>query len=267
MIKAASFSIIVVFLLSIMRCSGSRETQPVLQIEEDTTTSDIVEIDSVSFKGLKFYYPPTASIGLFVGEEPDTSNFYISYCCAAAYTGQSIYWHQGPANHTDVAGDHIEGGKLFRGYVEDNNTGGFVVYPYPDFHWEIVDSPAFIQRISSETRPITAFQQELLILNGEIQKFKRPDLPRLYRALCNFNGRLCVVDGTHEHLLSSFIDLLHNAGIEDALYLDMGNWSYSWYREYQEGLDIEWSSAKLIHPKPQHGKYYGSNWLAFYIVN
>lgn len=269
MIKTASFFLIVVFLLSIVRCSGGRETPPVLPIEEDTTTTaDIVEIDSVSFKGLKFYYPPITSIGLFVGEEPDTNNFYISFCCAAAYTDKSIYQHKGPANHIDVAGDHIVGGELHRGYVTENNSGGFVVYPYPDFHWEIVNSMDYRQRISAETKPCTAFQQELLILDGEIQQFIRPDKDGLYRALCNYKGRLCVVDGTHEHLLSSFVDLLYNAGIEDALYLDMGNWSYSWYREYPEQYNnIECSFAKLIQPKPQKGGYHGSNWLAFYVVN
>ena len=260
-------SLIVVFLLSIIRCSGGRETPPVLPIEEDTTTADIVEIDSISFKGLKFYYPPIASIGLSVGKEPDTSNFYISFCCAAAYTDKSIYQHQGPANHIDVAGDHIDGGELHRGYTTENNTGGFIVYPYPDFHWEIVNSMDYRQRISAETKPCTAFQQELLILHGAIQQFIRTDRPEFYRALCNYNGRLCIVDGTHKHLLSSFVDLLYNAGIEDALYLDMGNWSYSWYREYPEQYNIECSFAKLIHPKPPKGGYHGSNWLAFYVVN
>ena len=267
MIKTVSSFFITVFLLTMMRCSGGSETPPIIPVEEDTTTADIVEIDSVSFKGLKIYYPPLASISLFVGEEPDTSNFYIGFCCAAAYTDKSIYQHKGPANHRHVAGDHIDGGELYRGYPSENNTGGFVVYPYPDFHWEIVDSLDYIERISAETKPCTAFQQELLLLNGEIQEFIRPDRDELYRALCNYNGRLCVVDGTHKHLLSSFVDLLYNAGVEDALYLDMGDWNYSWYRKCPDGLDIEYSSVKIIHQKPQKGKYYGSNWLAFYVVN
>lgn len=268
MIKTVSFFLIAVSILAILRCSGGRETPPIIPVEEDTTTTaDIVEIDSVSFKGLTFYYPPIASISLFVGEEPDTSNFYIGFSCAAAYTDKSIYHHQGRANHIHVAGDHIDGGELHRGYVSENNTGGFVVYPYPDFHWEIVNSTDYKQRISAETKPCTAFQQELLILHGEIQQFIRPDRTELYRALCNYNGRLCVVDGTHKRLLSSFVDLLHNAGVEDALYLDMGNWNYSWYRKCPDGLDIEYSSVNIIHPKSQKGKYYGSNWLAFYVVN
>ena len=267
MIRTVSSFFIAISLLTIMRCNGGSETPPIIPVEEDTTTADIVEIDSVSFEGLKFYYPPLASISLFVGEEPDTSNFYIGFCCAAAYTDKSIKQHLGPANHRHVAGDHIDGGELHRGYDVENNTGGFVVYPYPDLHWEIVNSTDYRQRISAKTKPCTAFQQELLILHREIQQFIRPERPELYRALCNFKGRLCIVDGTHKHLLSSFVDLLHNAGIEDALYLDMGNWSYSWYRENPDGLDLEYSSVKLIYSKPQEGGYYGSNWLAFYVVN
>ena len=164
MIKTISFSLLVFPLFLFLQCSRGGQVASIQQSGEDTLVTDIVEIDSVSFKGLKFYYPPIASIGLFVGEEPDTNNFYISFCCAAAYTGKSIYQHQGPANHVDVAGDHIDGGELHRGYVTENNTGGFVVYPYPDFHWEIVNSMDYRQRISAETKPCTAFQQELLIL-------------------------------------------------------------------------------------------------------
>lgn len=254
-----------------MRCSGGGHEVINQQTCEDTLATDIVVIDSVSYDGLKFYYPPIASIGLVVGDEPDTSNFYISFCCAAAYTHKSIYQHKGPAEHIHVAGNHIDGGELHRGYPDDTiNTGGFVVYPYPypeDCQWKIVDRQEFAQRVSSETKPCTAFQQELLILDGKIQRFNRPDRPENYRALCNFKGRLCVVDGTQKQPLSSFVALLCNADIEDALYLDMGDWKYSWYRDYPEDIDSEWGAAKIIYPKPEKGGYYGSNWLVFYLVN
>ena len=39
------------------------------------------------------------------------------------------------------------------------------------------------------------------------------------------------------------------------------------HRENPDGLDIEYSSVKLIHSKPKEGEYFGSNWLAFYVVN
>ena len=169
-----------------------------------------------------------------------------------------------------MAGNHIDGGELHTGYPDDAfNSGGFVVYPYPfpDCHWKIVDRQEFAERISSETKPCTAFQQELLILDGKIQPFHRSSdkTPRLYRALCNYNGKLCIVDGTHEHLISSFVDLLYNAGIEDALYLDMGGWNYSWYREYPKDLDSGLDYARIIHPRPT--RYFGSNWLVFHLTN
>ena len=271
MFKTVSISLIAILLLFFLRCTGDGKTPDVQLPSEDTLTTEIVAIDSVSFKGLKFYYPPVASIGLIVGDEPDTSNFYISFCCAAAYTDRSIYWHKGPAEHIHVAGDHIDGGELHKGYPDDTfNTGGFVVYPYPfpeDCHWKIVNRQEFAQRVSSEIKPCAAFQQELLILDREIQSCNRfsDDKPKRYRALCNYNGKLCIVDGTHDHLISSFVDLLYNAGIEDALYLDMGNWDYSWYRHYPDDLDSGLDYAKIINPRPQ--RYFGSNWLVFHLIN
>lgn len=271
MIKTLSFTLVTLPLLLFLRCSGNGDIDDVQKKNLDTLTTQVVAIDSVSYKGLKFYYPPVASIGLIVGDEPDTSNFYISFCCAAAYTDKSIYYHQGPAEHIHVAGSHIDGGELYMGYPDDGfNTGGFVVYPYPfpeDCQWKIVSRQEFAQRISSEIKPCTAFQQELLILDRKIQNSNRfsDDKPKRYRALCNYNGKLCIVDGTHEHLISSFVDLLYNAGIEDALYLDMGGWDYSWYREYPDGLDSGLDYARIIYPKPQ--RYFGSNWLVFYLTN
>ena len=54
----------------------------------------------------------------------------------------------------------------------------------------------------------------------------------------------------------SFIQLLLNAGMYDALYMDMGpGWNYSWYREYAGG------EATYIHSATLGS---ATNWLVFH---
>ena len=128
----------------------------------DSLSDALVQIDSTTYSGLKVYYPSTSSIGLFVGEEPDTLIETICFVCAASYTKSTK--HHGL--HSDIAGAHIVSGVRYDGYDEDNNTGGFVYYAYPDNKWEILDKDAYLSRLNSEALPITAFTQELLILDG-----------------------------------------------------------------------------------------------------
>ena len=236
--------------------------------EIDSLSCRPVEIDSLSFSGLRVYYPSGLYVKLVVGEEPDTSNCNISFCCAASYTGASIYLHKG-VRHSDVAGDHLESGELVKGYECPNNTGGFVFWGVRSGDWAFMDKGEYDDCLEGDEKPWTAFQQELLVYKGEIRPFVRQDKVDYYRAFCNLNGRLCVVDGTHPHLLSSFVDLLRNAGVSDALYMDMGGWKYSWYRDYQ-GQDFNHGlgRAVIIYPKPSTRPYFGSNWLVFdYVKN
>ena len=249
-----------------IRTADKKEVQNAKANNVEPDFVEAVKIDSVSFSGLRVYYPHCAVIGLQVGSEPCIDVENICFVCAAAYTGKSIYEHPDSPNHLDIAGDHIMDGTLYKGYDDSEfNTGGFIWYSGPDASWEIVNREEFRKKTTTSPLPFTAFQQELLIYNNQIQKFHRANRANFYRALCNLNGRLCIIDGTREHLMLSFVDLLKNAGVSDALYLDMGGWSYSWYREYSF-YGEEYCPATIIHDKPKNG-YYGTNWLAFYYVN
>ena len=258
-----------VFVIFCNSCiSGSTSNDNVSQnnvLQIDNVEKHVCFVDSTSFSGLRLYYPSISAIGFQVGEEPDTAVSSICFSCAASYTGRTIYGHPTSPLHIDVAGNHVEEGVLYQGYECPNNTGGFVWYPYPDSSWKIVDRNEYLNRLSQDSLPGISFQQELLIHDGEIQQFVRKDRATLYRALCNLDGQLCIIDGTREHMLVSFVDLLKNIGVSDALYLDMGDWSYSWYRDYPE--DVEGSKVTIIQEKPDGRPYYGSNWLIFYYVN
>lgn len=219
-----------------------------------------VKIDT-SFSGIKIYYPAHADVGLIVGDAPDTLEA-ACFCCAATYTKRTIMSNDEIVPN-DIAGDYVMGGKQYSGYTCINNTGGFVFYGYgreDGKWWEILDEEEYLK---AKNTCGTAFEQELLLYKGQILPFERNDDANLYRALCNFKGELCIIDGTHLHKLSSFVDLLKNIGVTDALYLNMGNWSYSWYLE---GHDEFQCSQKTIHKKPDTGNL-KSSWLVFYYVN
>lgn len=246
-----------------------------IQEMPDTTSysmwSDSLVVIDESIAGLRFYYPSTSVVGWEFADEPDTTRELLCFVCAASYTGKSIYQNKavGAINHSDIAGRHITDGVLYEGYECDNNTGGFVSYGYNVREdgklWDILDRDSYLEACVSNPLPHSAFTQELLIYQGKRINFIRADRPEYYRALCRRGDNLCVVDGTHKHMLASFVDLLINAGVTDALYLDMGDWKYSWMRKYP--VDDERSKAEIIYEKPVGREYYGSNWLFFQYVN
>lgn len=233
--------------------------------------SDSLVVIDESMSGLRIYYPSTSIVGWEFANEPDTTRELLCFVCAASYTGKSIYKNKatGTIKHSDIAGRHISNGVLYEGYECKNNTGGFVSYGYNVREdgklWDILDHDSYMEACEKEPLPHSAFSQELLIHKGKRQAFIRTDRPDYYRALCRIGENLCVVDGTHKHMLVSFVDLLVNAGVTDALYLDMGDWKYSWMRKYP--IDDERNQAEIIYEKPKGREYYGSNWLVFQYVN
>ena len=76
-----------------------------------------------------------------------------------------------------------------------------------------------------------------------------------YRALCQFNGELCVIDAIEPQPFGDFTSALLDAGVDEALYLDMGEWHYSWYRS---SFDVD---AIPIHLDRKEA---ATNWLVFF---
>lgn len=258
----------------IFACKNPRQAALALNDDDNGTEKEmwgdsLVVVDE-SVAGLKIYYPMTSTVRWEFSEEPDTTRELLCFVCAASYSGRSVYQNKATGiKHSDVAGAHILDGVLYDGYECSNNTGGFVSYGYnvreDGKMWDILDRDAYLQACRTEPLPHSAFTQELLIYHGEQKAFIRPDRPDYYRALCRIGDNLCIVDGTHKHMMTSFVDLLLNAGVEDALYLDMGDWKYSWMRKYS--VEDERSKVDMIYEKPKGRGYYGTNWLVFQYVN
>ena len=100
------------------------------------------------------------------------------------------------------------------------------------------------------------FGQEMMIHNGtRVQTIRKDSNKNEFRALCELNGRLCIIDSKGVSRFGDFIQNLLGIGVTEALYLDMGpGWNYSWYRD----------SAGKVHEIHKKRIIYTTNWITFY---
>lgn len=103
------------------------------------------------------------------------------------------------------------------------------------------------------------FMQKHVLCNGEKGKIEFKNGPKLdskyYRVLAKYNDNLCIIQSATPMVYQNFVEGLVELGVKNAIYLDMGGWSYSWYRNNDDQL-IE------LFPKGPSTKYQ-TNWLVF----
>ncbi len=227
-------------------CTGGRQ-QPAGQASGQEV--DNIFIDTVTHSGLIIYCPNYGKIELICGERPMMANDSIIFCAGAAYTGKRL----DDFRHSNIAGTHVSGGKLFRGYKCRRNTGAFI---YHDGEYEFVYpdlEPAFARVAECGGM---GFGQEMIIHEGEEVKHYRKNLDRNeFRALCSYNGKLCVIDSNGAVFFGTFVKNLLELGVKEALYMDMGaGWNYSWYRD---------NNNRPVHIHDKMTKH-STNWIVFY---
>lgn len=197
---------------------------------------------------LIIYYPQFLSIDLACGKMPEKTETNVLFCCEAAFTGELLKEFK----HSNIAGHHVSGGKFYRGYKCKPNTGCFVFYQN---QWKfLLHTYADELKLAAENGGM-GFGQNMIIYDGETQpSFRKLQSKFEYRALCEYHGKLCVIDSKGVVSYASFINSLEKIGVTHALYLDMGRgWNHSWYRD-NNGTVVE------IHPKTHS---YTTNWLVF----
>lgn len=206
-------------------------------------------VDVVDTGNLRIYYPHFSKIDLVCGSMPQKNNGNVIMIAEAAFTGDLL----DTFNHSNIAGDHVSGGKRYKGYRCKRNNGAFVYYQ---------GKPKFLHKNYSEELDKAAknggcgFAQEMMIHQGKEVAHTRSDSnSNEFRALCLIDDKVCVADSKGSVTFRDFIDNLLAAGATEALYLDMGpGWNYSWYRD-ESGQPVE------IHPSPTE---YATNWITFY---
>ena len=198
---------------------------------------------------LIIYTPDYSSIDLVCGTMPSQSDKTVIFCAEAAFTGELLKEFK----HSNILGDHVSGGKRYKGTGCKRNTGAFVYYGRK---WK------FLYKSYSKDLDIAAqnggmgFGQEMMIHEGKRVLTIRKDANKNeFRALCELSGKLCVIDSKGVSSFGDFIQALLNEGVTEAIYLDMGpGWNYSWYRD-DSGVPHEIHNHRII---------YTTNWITFY---
>ncbi len=135
---------------------------------------------------LKVYYPEYTKIDLVCGQMPKTTQKNVEFCCEAAFTGELLKEFK----HTNIADNHICNGEMKKGYRCRATTGGFV---WGKRKWKFMRKADF---------PATAngwnmgFCQLLIIKDGTARPIstKMTNNKNIYRALCEKNGKLCIIE-------------------------------------------------------------------------
>lgn len=198
---------------------------------------------------LIIYTPDYSSIDLVCGTMPSQSDKNVIFCAEAAFTGEL----KKEFKHSNILGDHVSGGKRYKGTGCKRNTGAFVYY---GGKWK------FLYKNYSKDLNIAAqnggmgFGQEMMIHEGKrVQTIRKDANKNEFRALCELIGKLCIIDSKGVSSFGDFIQALLNEGVTEAIYLDMGpGWNYSWFRD-DSGVPHEIHNHRII---------YTTNWITFY---
>lgn len=148
-------------------------------------------------------------------------------------------------SHDRIVGWHITDGKLYEGARTDIPLDTFIYsegrafFYFDDFPEEKLKG--LLDDASGKNG--MAFQSMLWIFNGERTSLWVARKYRKYhfRALCDYQGRLCIIESREKTQAERFKDLLQEIGIRNAIHLDTGpGWQNSWWRDAN-------GKARILH--------------------
>ena len=217
---------------------------------DSTHVPNKVLVERVDSNGLIILIPSFTTIDLRCGNMPQTLEESVILFAEAAYTGAPL---EKEFKHIKIAGDHVSSGIRFKGYKCSRNTGAFVYY---SGKWKFLYKDYSAELDSAAQNGGAAFAQEMIIHQSQIKPTTRKDgNVNTFRALCELDGKLCIIESLHDEKFGDFKESLLATGVSEALYLDMGNgWNYAWYR-------LNETAIVGLHPKVHD---YCTNWITFY---
>ena len=201
---------------------------------------------------LNVYYPEYSKIDLVCGQMPKAAQNDVEFCCEAAFTGELL----AEFKHSNVADNHICNGVMKKGYRCKANTGGFV---WGKGKWKFMRKADYPTDANGWNM---GFCQLLIIKDCVVRSIgaKMKNNKNIYRALCEKDGKLCIIESKKKMTYEFFVKCLSDTTVTHALYLDMGyGWNYAWYQD-------EKGQVKEIFPESKAAPSYKfrTNWITFY---
>lgn len=242
--------LIMIAALALSCCNSPKPTDKTLD-NKKTVQDSLVVVDDSTFQGLIVYYPQFSRIDLVCEKMPSLQDDSIVFCAEAAFTHELL----DEFAHTNIDGDHVSGGKRYKGAACKDNSGAFAWFG--DTTWEFVNGEYSELLDSVAAAGGMGFGQAIIIHNGESIRPLWRDGMNQYRALCEKDGRLCIVDSSDKVSYEDFVALLEAFAPTHALYMDMGaGWNHSWWRDAT-------GTVHEIHPVAEKSRYC-TNWITFY---
>ena len=239
----------------LMCCCTSNPTKEEMNTVPDTAQAIPVMIDDTTVNGLIAYYPQFSRIDLVCGKMPSQQEDSVIFCAEAAFTHEIL----DEFAHSNIDGDHVSAGKRYKGAECKDNSGAFAWFG--DSTWEFVNGEYSELLDSVAAAGGMGFGQAIIIHEGEsirpLWREAYDDKVTHFRALCEKDGRLCIVDSRDEVNYAKFVELLEDFAPRHALYMDMGaGWNHSWWRDTA-------GQVHEIHPVAEKSRYC-TNWITFY---
>ncbi len=201
---------------------------------------------------INVYYPEYSRIDLVCDQMPKAAQKDVDFCCEAAFTGELLEEFK----HSNIADNHICDGKMIKGYRCKANTGSFV---WGKGKWKFMRKDDFPAEANGWNM---GFCQMLIIKDGTTRPIgaKMKNYKNIYRALCEKDGKLCIIESKKVVTYEFFVKCLSDYKVTHALYLDMGRgWNYAWYRDKA-------GKVVVLHPESKMAPSYKyrTNWITFY---
>ena len=181
---------------------------------------------------LYIIFPSFDRVRYIVGERMPRNDKQITFCGTAAF--QKTYLGR---KHSDITGDHVCGGVLYRDTEKYPAWKKFGVFASFGKTWRFAP-PEEAQQLLSETVKMggDAFSQYLLIHEGKQLFFMDKDrVLHSFRVIAQLKGRLCVIDCKRKERAEDFIRYLMELHVEEAIYVDLGAWMNTSYVRLSSG--------------------------------
>lgn len=208
-----------------------------------------IRVDIIGSSRFICFTPEDCTLEYVVNTPPQKSDSTILFCAAASFTGQRMETFE----YSNICGTYIADSRVRNKDLQPtiNIDASFAYWNSSSCFSKGKDVALLDSAIKNNG---VFFMQKHVLCNGERGQM---NLTRstIYRVLAEYNDKLCVIQNTQPMEYIIFVQGLENLGIKDAIYLDMGGWSYSWYRN-SDGQPIE------LFSKGPSTKYQ-TNWLVF----